>query len=221
MAELKRVRTGFNLLAPVYDFIAAAASLNYIHRSQTALLPLPGQYSNALVFGGGTGKFLLELMKNNTAVHYCYADISDKMIEATRKRLLSEKMPEPVELICGSYSDIPDGKFDLIITNYILDCFSENELPVVLDNLNEKLSPGGTWLFVDFNIPNSNGYRFFSRMATRLLYMAFNILCGLGVNRLPDFSAAFAQRGYKPVHEKYFLGGLLVARIYKGSEQVP
>jgi hypothetical protein len=79
------------------------------------------------------------------------------------------------------------------------------------------LAPGGQWLFSDFNVPARQPMRLISRIMLGVLYPFFRISCGINARRLPDFSAEFANLGLAIVHERQFVGGLLVAGLYRRS----
>jgi ubiquinone/menaquinone biosynthesis C-methylase UbiE len=217
MATSQRIRSGFNFFAPFYDFFSWLFFGNAILNAQTYLLPELKKCKTVLIFGGGTGKLLVELAKRNLAEHYCYVDISDKMIAISRKRM-KKNFPEKinsVQFICGSVEDIAaNEKFDLIITPCVLDCFDDEKLPGVMRQLQAHLAQNGEWLFVDFNIPEKPLRRSFSSIKIRVMYFAFNVICGIGVKRLPDFEKGFGRLNYVKVKEEYFLHGLMVGRIY-------
>jgi tRNA (cmo5U34)-methyltransferase len=214
--QKEEIRKGFNSLAPWYDVMSTVLSFNAIHRSQKWLVKQSPKSANALIIGGGTGKILMEMIQHNVAAKYCYVDISDKMIQSAQEKL-NKHFPDKidsVQFIRGSCTDIPTDKFDLIITPCFLDCFAEDELTIVMTTLHDHLAPNGSWLFADFNIPKPKLPKLLSRFIIRLLCIFFNAICKLGVKGLPDFSERFSKLGYKKTGEKYFFGGLLLARVY-------
>lgn len=159
-------------------------------------------------------------MKINFAENYCYVDISDKMIGKAKKKLTTTYPGKinAVNFICGSCDEIPEAeKFEIIFTPYVLDCFTNEELPAVMKKLDQHLFPDGKWFFSDFNIPE-NKLKSFSFVTIRTLYFFFNIICALGVKRLPDFKGEFGQMKYQLEKEKYFSGGLLAAKVYKKND---
>lgn len=218
MRTSRRIRSGFNFFASSYDFFSRLFFGNSILHSQTFLLPELKKCKSILVFGGGTGRLLVELIQRDMAGHYSYVDISDKMISISRKRL-EQSIPEKKHLpqfICGSVNEIPvDQKFDLIITPYVLDCFGGEDLTEIMRQLDAHLTPNGTWLFTDFNIPGKGLNKSFSLLRIRAMYFAFNVICGLGIKRLPDFKNEFEKLNYTITAENYFLHGMIAARIYK------
>jgi len=218
--QKEKIRKGFNFLAPWYDVLSTVFSFNAIHRSQKWLVKQSPKSMNALITGGGTGRLLLEMLQQNVAEKYCYIDISDKMIGAAQVKL-NKHFPDKidsVQFIRGSYTDIPQAKFDLIVTPCFLDCFAEDELTIVMNTLHDHLTPNGTWLFADFNIPKPKLPKLLSRVIIRLLCIFFNAICKLGVKGLPGFSERFSKLGYKKVGKRYFFAGLLVARIYSSLQ---
>ena len=214
----EKTKKGFNTIAPFYDVVSIVCSLNQIHKSQIWLFSKGMKFSKALIIGGGDGKFLLEAIKQELSDQYYYIDISDAMIKLARNKIEKQSILSlnSVVFICGTYQDIPPNEnFDLIVTPYFLDCISEDELPLVMAKLYAHLTIEGTWFFTDFNIPENMFRGLIFKTIIQSLYRIFNLLCKLGVNRLPDFSKEFSKYDFKVLYEKYFLGGLLVSRIYK------
>jgi tRNA (cmo5U34)-methyltransferase len=206
----ERIRKGFNRLAPAYDLLAGLFFGGRLLRSQTHFLPELKKCRSALILGGGTGAILQEMAKLGIAERYTYVDISDRMIGKAEKRMKGKG--HHIEFIRGSYTAIPAQAFDLIVTPYVLDCFREDELGLVIQTLSEKFTPGGEWLFVDFQVPDKKMK--VARPVIRLLYFFFNITSGLGVTKLPDFQRIFSAQQFRIKKEKEFLGGLLQAKIY-------
>ena len=125
---------------------------------------------------------------------------------------------DSVVFICGSYQDIPQNQtFDLVVTPYFLDCLATDELSFVMAKIYAQLTVKGTWFFTDFNIPENSFRSFTFKKIIQLLYGFFNLFCDLGVNSLPDFKKEFYKYEFTLLDEKYFLGGLLVSRIYKNK----
>jgi tRNA (cmo5U34)-methyltransferase len=208
----EKVRKGFNRLSPAYDFLARLFFGKKLALSQSCFLPELKKCRTALIFGGGTGRILSEMMALQLAEHYVYVDISDRMIAKAKKRTAAVK--GKVDFICGSYETIPSLSFNLVVTPYVLDCFKEQELNAAMHALAARTAPGAEWLFVDFHVPEKGGMKFLSRVSIRTLYFFFNAVCGLGVNRLPDFSTHFSRLGWTVKKERQFLGGMLSAKIY-------
>ena len=216
--DKSKVRNGFNRIAPIYDIISSIGSLNNIRMSQIWLLTNRAHFSNTLILGGGTGYLLLESLKNNLSDTYCYVDISDAMTAAAKIKV-QKQFPEKlksIQFICASWDSIPKHeKFDLIVTPYVLDCLAKDELQIAMRTLYTRLTDKGTWYFADFNIPAKPIKKIIATGILKLLYLFFRIFCNLNVKTLADFHTEFNQLTLSVSQEKYFLGGLLVARIYR------
>lgn len=218
---MEKIKKGFNALSPFYDILSQFFFGRSLSTSQNYFLNEIKNANSILIFGGGTGKLLSELIKQGTSQHLYYLDISDKMIDKS-KRLISKKHPEALSKITfktGSYQDLPQSQyFDAVITPYVLDCFPEEKLHTVMKKLDSALLPDGKWLFTDFEISqHSPSMKSFSRLVIKSLYFTFNVICSLGVNHLPDFKIKFSQFGYALISEKTFMKGLLVSRCYVKS----
>jgi SAM-dependent methyltransferase len=213
----QRRRAGFNLMAPFYDRLSTLFFGNQLLYAQSYLFDKLPLAHSILVFGGGTGKLIRQIELLHPAEQICYIDLSDKMIQAASS-LLSREFPQRTsayQFICGSYSDIPKGaQFDLIITPFVLDCFEEAELLIVMKALKEKMSSRGKWLFTDFHIPGTGAAKLFSQLLIRVLYLFFNLVCALDVKRLPEFGKAFSKLSFQIEAEKQFCGGLFISKIY-------
>jgi tRNA (cmo5U34)-methyltransferase len=210
--NVNRVKKGFDFVAPFYDFLVKLFFGSSISKIQNHFLSEVKGAHNILIFGGGTGQILLDCLNKNPLAHYYYLDISEKMINRTRQKNTSSK----VNFITGSYIDIPDQSFDVIITPFVLDCFNnENLKKEVIPKLKSHLIQNGKWLFSDFNHSEKSRFaKTLSICTIQLLYWFFNIICGLGVKKLPDFKQAFASNRLIVNAECESLYGMLVSSIY-------
>ena len=108
------------------------------------------------------------------------------MLEIARSKVKSEQ----VEFVLADFLkwDGPKKEFDLIVTNFFLDCFSAAELAVVIARLGEMATPEANWLLADFEIAPARLARWRSRVIVAMLYGFFRIVCGLKVRSLesPD-----------------------------------
>ncbi|HSH65134.1 MAG TPA: methyltransferase [Bacteroidia bacterium] len=218
----RRIQKGFDFLCPFYDVLTTAFFGVSLITSQTYFIPQLKKKQAALILGGGTGTLLLELLRKDIAEKYYYLDISKNMIRKTQKKVLKQ-FPEQFHKIifeCGSYENCESFQpVDLIVTPYILDCFSQQETRQIMKMLHGKLKQNGQWLFIDFNTTGqSNLVALVSRWIIRILYLFFNLVCNIQVKKLPDFSTCFSELNLLVTHEKYFMRKMLVGRIYEMRE---
>lgn len=216
--DIRKAKRGFNLLAPVYDFFAGLFFGKSLMHSQTCFFSHLLYSKSILIFGGGSGNILLKLIEKTNLEKYYFVDVSDKMIAKAKKKV-QKKYPgmlPKIEFINNSYSGIDASvKADAIITPFVLDCFSDDELGMVMQKLDGHLNRKGIWLFSDFNVSSHSSFmKWMSRFVIWTLYSFFNTFCRLGRNSIPLFDKYYSALNYQPVSERYALKGMLVSKLY-------
>ncbi|MEQ9365302.1 MAG: class I SAM-dependent methyltransferase [Leptospirales bacterium] len=220
-----RISRGFDLVAPIYDLLAAVGSGNRIPRIRRALLPRLPPREKALVLGDGTGRFLCELMATGRIRRAVCIDASAGMIAKARARWItrSEQLKLDPRSVSFQVAALPlpnglAGPYDLVCTNFFLDLFIDAELESILLQIDTALAPGAFWYFSDFRYPDAAKQPFAniaSRLLVRILYTFFGSLSGLGARRLPDIHSAFHNSGYEPLFESYSTRGILECKIFQ------
>jgi ubiquinone/menaquinone biosynthesis C-methylase UbiE len=215
------VARGFDRLSPVYDVLVALFAARAIPRSQTRFLAGLGDWSRALVVGGGSGGFLTELLGVGDG-HVLYLDASRGMLERTRRRLVRRRPRDVgrVELRRGGLEALAaDERFDLLCTHYFLDLFPDEQLAVVMEVLSRRLRYGGRWACADFAPPASRGPR--RGLQTALLaslYGFFRVTCSIPARRLPPIRRRFAELGFQAEREATPAAGVLWTAVYRRAE---
>ncbi|MCM8538240.1 MAG: class I SAM-dependent methyltransferase [Lentisphaeraceae bacterium] len=189
MTKNSKKQIDFSAIAPVYDLLGALFFGGKLHNSQLENLKnIPSKFKHILVIGGGTGKFLKELVASKQFEKLTYIDISPKMIDLAKSKVPDTKN---IDFIVGDETTIPDHSFDLIVTHYFLDCFDQTEFEKIADLLLSQLCAGGYWSMVDFYIhPKSTWIR---KVFVRFLYKFFKLTCRLETKELPDFDLWFSK----------------------------
>jgi len=111
--------------------------------------------------------------------------------------------------------EAPPGAYDLVVTHFFLDCFSEAELPNVVSLLISWATPQTQWLLSDFREAEGFLGRAWTCTVIRSLYAAFRLTTGLRVTRLPGYRAALLQAGFCACREENAVGGLLHSSLWK------
>ena len=105
--------------------------------------------------------------------------------------------------------------YDLIVTNFFLDCFSDSQLADVVARLSSWSLPHVRWIVSDFREAHTPIARFWTRSIVRALYAAFRLTTGLRVVRLPNYAAAIARERYVLRREENSLGGLVHSSLWE------
>jgi cyclopropane fatty-acyl-phospholipid synthase-like methyltransferase len=107
----------------------------------------------------------------------------------------------------------PAERVDLVVTHFFLDCLTQSEVDELVKRVAARLEGGGRWVVSEFRVPQG-WLRWPASALVQALYLAFRMLTGLRVTRLPDYGAALRQAGMERVTGKHLLGGVLVTELW-------
>ena len=210
----------FGPVAWFYDALAGLVFGGALRRAQRATLAagLPvGPAPRVLVLGGGAGWVLGEIWRQRPQAQVLYLDVSAAMLARTRARLRRHPAPSgaAVELRQGTEASLrPGEQFDVVVTFFVLDCFSAAALPGALARLHAARRPGAPWLVTDFR-PAQRGWR---RWLLQSMYWFFGLTVGLRVRQLPPWPAELAALGLAPRWECAFFGQAIAGIVLNESE---
>src|SRR5687768_17611729 len=142
--------TDFDRLAPFYRVMEAISAGDKLQRCRMALLDEIPPPAKILLAGEGHGRFLPECVRRFPGAQIVVVDSSERMLEIARSKVDSKR----VEFV---RAELPDWNtshcgFDLIVTNFFLDCFPPAELARVIARLGELAAEEADWLVADFEI---------------------------------------------------------------------
>lgn len=207
-----KVGRGFSKLSGIYDSIATIVFGQAILISQKAHLESIPSGSNILIVGGGTGKILTEILSNNPEAKIVYLEISQGMIEKAKRRIKSMKCSGNVQFILGGMDDLPKlTKYDVVITAYFLDMFSNDSVYDIMKKLNNSLINNGSWLFIDFRKTDLG----WQKLLMKIMYYFFRISCSIEAKHLPETKSRFVQLGFVNSKSELFYHGMIEAINYQ------
>jgi ubiquinone/menaquinone biosynthesis C-methylase UbiE len=202
-----KANSGFDFLAPVYDALAPLIFGRSIVRSQTWFLDKIPPNAKVLILGGGTGWILKELLEKNSTCPVWYVEASAKMMERTRARLLRGQ----VTLIHGTENDIPANvAFDVIITNFYLDLFSERKLEKVIKQISNQTQSSSRWLVTDF----VNREVWWQRLMLKIMYLFFRSICDIEAERLPNWITCLNTHQWTEASSKDWYGAFIRSTVW-------
>ena len=173
----------FDLLAPHYRWMEFLLAGEKLHRCRTMFLDEIGPARHILLAGEGHGRALVECCRRFPAARVICLDASKGMLaRAARELLKSRPGAAEVEFV---HVDIlewdPAGQtFDLIVTNFFLDCFRPDQLRPIISRLATVASQKADWLLADFQVPSAGLKRLRGRIILWAMYLFF-----CAVTRLP------------------------------------
>lgn len=206
----------FDKLAPWYHFLETISFGNQLQKCRITQLAELNSEKNVLILGDGNGRFLESLLKSNSDTEIVSLDISKNMIELANARITSLPNSSKVIFIHSDVFDwdFPKCKYDLVVTNFFLDCFTYSELTNLIKKVSLSLKPEGKLIYGDFNVPNS----FFKKTLTSLLlfgmYRFFRMFTRISANSLHDPSSLLIENKFILKNEKYYLGSFLKSQLW-------
>lgn len=201
----------YNRIAGIYDTLARLVYGKAIEQAQQYLLKHIPSGARILIVGGGTGWILEELTRvHKRGLQIVYVELSSAMIVLARKRNLGLNQISFIN--CDILSASLDNHFDVVITPFVLDNFSNKTLEKVFRKIDQHLKKGGLWLFADFQQqPNRPD----QKLLLKVMYLFFGIFCNLEVKRLPDTALLFQRYFYRLVSNESFYRGFITAVTFE------
>jgi len=204
----------FDRVAHVYDTLAKLVFGSSIVASQRCFLDRIPPKANILILGGGTGWILNEIAKTNATCEIWYIDASAKMIDLAKRKNADFLR---VHFIHGTEDDIPPGNtFDVLITNFYLDLFDAQKLPVVLDKITTPLARDVRWLVTDFL-----DRKRWQSILLSVMYSFFRVATDLKNQRLSDWNLMINRCGYTKVDSRLFYCGFIESAIFERRREPP
>jgi SAM-dependent methyltransferase len=213
-------RPTFDRLAPLYRWLEWGTYGGLLQWCRTAHLPELADSRRALVVGDGDGRFLAALLRANRAVTADSVDVSPGMVALARREVA--RVPGGPDRVRFHVADVrtdplPAAGYDLVVTNFLLDCFPVDQLGRVVLRLSEVAAPTARWVVGDFAAPPGGWRRALARLALAGMYAFFRVATGIPAQALVDPGPMLAAAGFVPVSRRERLGGFLVSTLWRRS----
>lgn len=140
------------------------------------------------------------------------------MIALARRRLGGDA--RRVRFVQADVRDValPDGRFDAVVSHFVLDLFGPTTLTTLTPRLAAALRPGGAWLLADFALPAGGPRRWRARAWLALLHALFRWRTDQEATRLHDPSPYLADAGLRRERERTLEWGLLRSEFWRLEE---
>jgi SAM-dependent methyltransferase len=212
----------FDALAPHYRWMEFVLAGEKLQRCRTAFLDEIPAARNILLVGEGHGRCLVECCRRFQGAQVVCVDASEQMLAQARRQLTAQKAGAThVEFI---HADVlnwspPAKAFDLIATNFFLDCFRGDQLERIICRLAAAAAPGASWLLGDFQIPSAGLKRIRSGLILWAMYAFFRTTTRLPANRLTPPDSFLRREGFVLHRRVEAEWGLLHSDWWRGPGQ--
>ncbi len=201
----------FDRIAPWYRTLEYLTFGRALERRRFEYLDELATAQRVLILGDGDGRFTARLVAQNRDAQIDSVDLSARMLDLARGRLGTTSRVTLLHADARTFE--PRGHYDAIVTHFFLDCLSNAETHALVARMSKALKPSGQWIVSEFQIPDRGPMRFIARAIVSALYLAFRLLAGLRVNRLPDHRAALSAHGFRRHEYRMALSGLLISEL--------
>jgi SAM-dependent methyltransferase len=211
----------FNVIARPYRYLEYITLGRALERCRTHFLPNLLGCKQALLLGDGDGRFLAQLLSQNSHLHTDAVDSSFSMLQLLRRNAeaaASNAFHRLRTHHTNALTFLPAKTYDLVVTHFFLDCLTQPELELLIARLTPALTPKALWLVSDFRIP-AGPLRLPASLFIRSLYLAFRLLTGLRTARLPDHATPLLHAGFIRLSHHTSLAGLLITELWQASNQ--
>jgi ubiquinone/menaquinone biosynthesis C-methylase UbiE len=208
---MSRSVNGFNRVALIYDMLAHIVFGRALWAAQHAFLPAIPPASNVLMLGGGTGRQLRALLEINHACCVWYIEASSAMLNQAKRALKSEQQ-QRVHFVHGTEANIPgDVVYDVVITSFFLDLFTDRALEDVMAKGDGALRTGGLWLVTDF----VDSGKWWQKRLLDVMYAFFRITCNVEAKQLPSWQQIFERYRYSEIRSRLSYGTFIKSLLLR------
>ncbi|AKD55378.1 class I SAM-dependent methyltransferase [Spirosoma radiotolerans] len=202
----------FNWVAPVYDTLAFVVFGHKLQQAQVVFLDQIPAGANVLLVGGGTGWLLEQVLMRGNTKRIVYLEASRKMVALASRRMIQKSLLGSVDFRVGDETALsPDESFDVIITPFVLDLFTETTLKTqFIPQLLNVLKSTGLWLVTDFVQPPS----WWQKVLLWIMIRFFRLTAGIEANRLANWQQCLFDADLALHKREHQVGGMVSAEVW-------
>ena len=190
----------FDRIAPYYRAMEWMLAGKNLQRCRTRWAGELRQPQRILLVGEGHGRFLELCPQRFPQARVMCVDASAQMLAIARQRWhLANGCGDSIEFIQATLPEWspPAGEFDLIVTNFFLDCFGPGTLERVIERLTKAAAPRADWLIADFSMPPRGWRRWRAQVVLALAYGFFRRVTRLEARQLTPPDPILLRAGFQ------------------------
>lgn len=203
----------FDRVAAPYYWLETIVFGDQLQQARVAFVRAIDRPRRALLVGEGNGRFLAELLRAHPGLQVDCIEASGRMIALAQCALGAAQVTfiqadiRAVALSRNSY--------DLIVTHFLLDCFSEETLPPLIGRLADAAMAEALWLVADFCHPPRGWRRWRARVLIGTMYSFFRAVAGIEARQLVDYRPVLRQQGFECVREMILPNEMIRSELWQ------
>jgi SAM-dependent methyltransferase len=214
----------FDRVAPHYRWLETIAFGTTLQRARTFFLGEMAIAERVLIVGEGNGRFLLDLLRSCPGIRVDCVEASAAMLEITHRRLIRH-LPSSLHRVKFTHSTIeewplPEYRYDLIVTHFVLDCFPLRPLEDVIARLAQTGTPAATWLLADFDYPSARAGCLRAGLWIGAMYLFFRAFAAVEARTLNAPDRFLRSHGFSCVQQKKFHSGMVKSEVWKRAATI-
>ena len=170
-----------------------------------------------LLLGDGDGRFLKALLDSGCSAKIICVDSSQRMLNLAES--LTKNSRQDVRFINSKIEDYDlPGSFipDVIGAHFFLDCFSDDEIPVILGRIFGWCKEDTKLVISDFSIPKTNGLRkFIAKLVVWKMIVFFRIFSGISACELPKIGQLLSEMDYRCLKKETLRNGFICSWVWQ------
>jgi len=189
-----------------------------LQRCRVAFLSVVPAPRRALLLGEGHGRFLTALLQKHPTAQCVCVDASQRMLDIARSHILQLGLgAASVEFVHADLTSWtpPTNSFDLIVTHFVLDCFTDEQLDAILASLAAAGTAELRLLAADFRQPEKGPARWRAGAILAVMYIFFRWATGIAAAKLPATDALLRKHGFMLCQRRISEWGLLQSDLWQ------
>ena len=207
----------FDRVANYYAWMEKIVFGNDLEKIRNVHLKLIDDAESILLLGDGDGRFLKKISETGADGLIVSLDSSSKMIELSRKRLQNTDLE--VQYFCQNIKNFEKSesfKPDLIFAHFFLDCFTEDEVILIIDLLSQWSTKTTKIVVSDFFITKTNSISgTYQKLLTQTMISFFRVFCGISANKLPNIPKIMNSKGWNCISHKSLRNGFINSWVWQ------
>ncbi|MFA0961749.1 class I SAM-dependent methyltransferase [Roseivirga sp. BDSF3-8] len=200
----------FDSTASWYDWLVSIVYGSRVTAAQQHLISGLWPGASVLVVGGGTGRFLPELIARKPSA-ITYLEASASMLAKAKRNTTATGL---IEWVHGDEEWLGKGiQYDAILTFHLFSNYPPSDATLIWARLNALLKPTGYWLYTDFIA--SVQQNLWQRLYTGVMFWLFRLVAGVQGSKITGMRRVFTTNGYWERNSKFFYKGFIEAITYQ------
>ena len=207
----------FDTIAKYYNFLEILAFGKILYGTRLHSLNRTSNPNNILLVGEGTGYFSKYLVKCYPKSSMIILDSSNQMIKIMQGHNEISKVQNITISQQDYFKHTPAIKYDLICSNFFLDCFKSSDVLRIVGKIKLMLNENGEWNDVDFTMPRRKNLLNckYNKLILKILYTSFRLICKIESVSIEDVDFDYQKLGFILDREMVYQFPSVRVRKYK------